>query len=259
MPKLTKVQRNDLYMSILAGGLDPADCDLTEIYEPEQTRTVPIYSLFRITQVHSRHELQRPARRITQIKHVSSSSTYHVTITFYQNEHGIGTRPVYFYGRAIEDQRLSGGLYGWQGCLDGAYKWAADVKRKYVDPDYWAQLRRRRDFLAEAQRQDLVNTPFKPEEQAEIANQLQAIKDYVSLTYSLSAEQAERIDRRFGDIHDASRRLGRKDWLLLFGGAMLSLILSAVAPPEAVQHILTMAAQGLGHLFGGEPSRPLPP
>jgi hypothetical protein len=77
--------------------------------------------------------------------------------------------------------------------------------------------------------------------------------------HSLSPEQTAHLDERFDQAEAASQRMGRKDWLLLFGGALFSLILSAVVPPEVVQHTLILAAQSLGHLFGRESSPQIPP
>jgi hypothetical protein len=54
-------------------------------------------------------------------------------------------------------------------------------------------------------------------------------------------------------------RMGRKDWLMLFNGALFSLVLTDLIPAEAVQHILLMTLHGLGHLFGiGAPPMHLP-
>jgi hypothetical protein len=80
----------------------------------------------------------------------------------------------------------------------------------------------------------------------------------VKRTYSLSVEQVKHVEQRFDQAEDASRRLGRKDWFLLFLGTVSSLILPALVPPEVVQHIFIAAAHGLGHLFGYEPPPGLP-
>ena len=69
----------------------------------------------------------------------------------------------------------------------------------------------------------------------------------------------EHLDVRFDGVEEASRLFGRKDWLLLFTGALFSLILTDALLPDVAQHILISVLQGLGHLFGiGGPPPSIP-
>ena len=43
--------------------------------------------------------------------------------------------------------------------------------------------------------------------------------------------------------------MGSKDWVLLFSGRILALILTDTVTPDAAHHILNMALHGLVHLF----------
>jgi hypothetical protein len=55
----------------------------------------------------------------------------------------------------------------------------------------------------------------------------------------------------------AAGRLGRTDWRGLFVGIMLSLVITAVLPPEAARHILLTVLRSIGHIFGhGFPELP---
>ena len=68
-----------------------------------------------------------------------------------------------------------------------------------------------------------------------------------------------RIEARLDEAEEASRRIGRKDWLMAFNGAVFSLILTDLLPAQAAEHILVMTLAGLGHLFGiGSPPQLLP-
>ena len=118
------------------------------------------------------------------------------------------------------------GAGNWAGVLPLIQQWAADVKR-YTEidaaiPDLWEELRRGKEFLADIQYDNAGNTPFGQDEQAEIAQFLREIKQSVQLTYSLTNEQMEHLDARFDGVEEASRRLGRKDWLLLLSGDFLA-------------------------------------
>jgi hypothetical protein len=60
-------------------------------------------------------------------------------------------------------------------------------------------------------------------------------------------------------IEDASR-LGRKDWVVIFAGTILPLVLTDVLTWAAAHHILAIVLHGLVHLFmGGIEPPQIPP
>lgn len=49
--------------------------------------------------------------------------------------------------------------------------------------------------------------------------------------------------------------MGRKDWVMMANGALLSLIVNDVVPAHVVQSVFNMLITGIGHIFGiGGPS-----
>jgi hypothetical protein len=146
----------------------------------------------------------------------------------------------------------------WSDVVREFMEWVGTVKLEAEADDLWQQLGRGNGLLQEVAQEDLSNTPFTSAERAEIAQHLQEIKDYLKESHAVSAEQFARIEARLDEVKEASRRVGRKDWLLLFVGILFTLVLSAVIPSDLLQHILTMTAQGLGRLFGVGPPQ-LPP
>ena len=89
---------------------------------------------------------------------------------------------------------------------------------------------------------------------------MKEIKGYVRKTYSLSAEQFSHVEARLDEAERASRRMGRKDWLLLFSGTVFTLIITDLVTPDVAHHVFVMALHGLGHLFGNgyKPIQELP-
>jgi hypothetical protein len=54
--------------------------------------------------------------------------------------------------------------------------------------------------------------------------------------------------------------MGRKDWIILFNGAIFSLILTDTITPDMAKHVILLAIHRLSHLFGiGGPPPHLPP
>ena len=107
--------------------------------------------------------------------------------------------------------------------------------------------------IGSADRQAGENTPFTPAEQAEIINQLKAIRDSMRKNYRLSGEQLAAIDKRLEEAEEASKRLGRKDWKSLFYGVVFGLMVNDAIPPDVAQHIFTGVLHGIAHLLGAAP------
>lgn len=155
-----------------------------------------------------------------------------------------------------EDLPWTTTFYTWPSVDERVQRWARDVKRDVDTPDLWAEIRRGQGILNGAGYEEVENSPFSSDEQTEIVKQFREITDYVRKTYSPSAAQMLSIETKLDDIAAAARRAGRQDWRLMFGGVILGWVLSDFLPREVLWDILSMAFQGLGHLFGGS-GRPL--
>lgn len=116
--------------------------------------------------------------------------------------------------------------------------------------DPWEQIKRERQIVA-AEPDAVENTPFDGAERAAISVQLEEIKEFLRSTGSLEQAQLAAIERRLDYLEDAAGRLGRVDWRNTFVGVMLGLVVEAIAPPELVREVISLALRGLGHLFGG--------
>ncbi|HUQ23588.1 MAG TPA: hypothetical protein VM049_11310 [Gaiellaceae bacterium] len=143
-------------------------------------------------------------------------------------------------------------LGAWQDVPIPIFKiWLGLLERELdAGEDPWEQIQREREIVA-AEPGDVENTPFSESERAQISTQLREIKEYLRTTQSLGAAQMVAIDSRLEYLEEAAGRIGRVDWRNAFVGVMLGLVVEAVAPPEAVREVLSLALRGLSHLFGG--------
>jgi hypothetical protein len=145
--------------------------------------------------------------------------------------------------------------YSWDRVMERVARWLAEVKRDTETPDLWDELRNQTDLLRGATAEALENTPFTADERDEIARQLNELRQYANVTYSLSELQLIDLDSKVDYLVDAAERLGRKDWLNACIGAILAYLLAAAVPPDAAHHIfmtlLTSIAAFFGHGFPG--------
>jgi hypothetical protein len=251
---LSKYERNDLYHAI------------------ELTR-VPVTD-FQL----STHD--RESGQVTAIRHLSSGSVFRI------KKDGMGKCQIKEYicpttevdpfpesrnrkaasrNRLVVSQarvpsvtwnNVPGRIKSW---IEKILQYVEEVEIYQNTPDLWDELERSREFLS-GYEQHFENTPFTANEQTQVSAQIQQIEAYIKATYRLTSEQISRVEATFKQAEQASHHMGRKDWLMLFNGAVFSLILTDLITPDTAQHIILTAIHGLSQLFGiGGPPPHLPP
>lgn len=131
------------------------------------------------------------------------------------------------------------------------YDWANEVQQVVDTPDFWGEMQRSREFIADVQDPQSDDTSFTQDEQRQIANQLQEITKRLKEQADLTSEQEERIDEWRDEVVEASIRMGRKDWFIYLLGSITALTIAATVPAGLGEHIFTMFIYALGHLFTG--------
>ncbi len=214
---LTKPERNRIYRSITESDLDPGQCKLTVTDDRAEIFHVS-GSTFEISLMRKRRN--DPRYEISAKVVDGRSRFYNVIGTFYY-------------------------------VLEPLQDWTKEVKLVTESPDYWAEMSRSRELIADLEQGDTGNAPFTQNEQRQIAAHLQEVKKQVKEQLALSNEQMERIEERLDEAAEASKRMGRKDWLLLFSGTIFTVIVTDIVTPGVAEHIFTMVINSLGHLFTG--------
>jgi hypothetical protein len=224
---LTKRQRNALYTTIANAGLDPRQCELGDVVHLGGDQTI--------------------------ILHRPSDSHFLVTYDKATNWYTTG-------GKAGDEILEGVSTPEWAAVTRSAGDWTRLVREFTDSPDLWAELRREQEILSGAEYARMSNAPFTAGEQLRIAEQLREVKSNLVEQYSLSGERLSRVEAKLDEVVEASHRLGRKDWLNIFLGVMLTVIVTAILPPDAVQHIIANVIHGLPDLFGfGGPPPSIPP
>lgn len=209
-PLLQKWHRNVIFEAIQAVGLDPGNFDLND-----------------------------PGTEV-RIKHRSSASCFIVRREsgYYVGQYVVGDSAVWPYSPS-----------SWASLMPRVSRWLEEVKRDLETPDLWAEFQREAKLLEAGSDAVTENRPFTPTEQREIAARLQELAKYARETYSLSRVQTKALDAKLDYLVDASNRLGRKDWLTVFVGAILGYIVAAALPPESVHGLLLVSFRAMGLLY----------
>jgi hypothetical protein len=214
---LTKRGRNDIVDVLERNGVNPAQCDLDN-------------------------------SRAAQIVHESTKSEFKIV------EFPSPGREGFHLWLRVPDG-LAGNFLAasWDDVLEQLGVWAAEVRYVAETPDLWAELKRVPQILAATEGMT-SNAIFTADEQAEIRQKLDAIKNLVRENFELTNEQLSAVEKTLDEVKGASARLGRKDWRLLLYGAFLNLFLTDAIPPSVIQTVLATAVRGIAHMFGvGDP------
>lgn len=232
---LNKRDRNKIYRLIEARGLDPAE------FSFEDTSN-------KITIVHS------------------SESRFELTLEE-QTIHGLTN---FGFDSDLERRytcrfNVSGGIHGRRSAENYSIlidrwlpTWLQEIRETVGAPDLWEELKNRRQLLAEAQSES-ENTPFTGEEQRKIADRLQEIKDQLREKSELTSEQLTEVHKKLDEAAEASKRMGRKDWLVFLLGTITALIITATVTGGLGEHIFSEVVHGLSSLFAGGYEPPSPP
>jgi hypothetical protein len=237
---LSKLDRNKIYEAIAQSGLDLAECKLT-VNDDKAVITHDSGSTYEFAQVPDRMReafssgVRSGARgdKITMKKYAVNAMVIDGSRRIYRTEPDVSY------------------------LIEGIREWAGEVKLVVGTTDYWEDIQRGRELIAGIEHEDSGNSPFTQEERELIATQLKKSREQVREQFSLPSEQITRIEERLDEAAEASKRMGRKDWLLLFSGTIFTLIVTDTVTPGVAEHIFITVIHGLIHLFtgGSEPPR----
>lgn len=90
-------------------------------------------------------------------------------------------------------------------------------------------------LLAGATSADPNNSPFNDQELVKIQQSIVLIKDQLQHSSTFVPEQFGLISRKLDEIQEASRRMGRKDWINYVAGSLTTVCVSAAFAPEVTK------------------------
>jgi hypothetical protein len=123
---------------------------------------------------------------------------------------------------------------GWDTLKQSFLTWLRSVKRELETPDLWSQLANEPALIAVVSNLPPGNEPLTAEEQTKVADAVAEIRAYLKEREVLDEQRWNSVDEKLDSIIEASQRLGRKDWILLTVGSLVSIFVSgAFAPDQA--------------------------
>ncbi len=220
-----KSQKNDIFVEINKLQLNPAEFAWQEIASQK--------SAFLI---------------ISKLVHIPSG--YFFEFDFLKDEHYCRYSPA-------EDMAIKSKYpVSWELQYTNVKQWLSCLKIEIWLPDYWEQIfNDNKDlniFVSDNISIKDEVTVFNPEEQKYISQQLIEINEHLNKIYTLNKDQSEYIKNSLVYLVDASNRVTRKDWKLIFIGKLVDIISQIALPSNIAKEYFKFAINAIIQLFTGQ-------
>lgn len=231
MKLILKKHRNALYGLISRVGLDPQLFSLTE-QPTEQGESLrlelsgtPLY--FEVTAILSGTE------RLFRYRYATFKLAYPEPVISSLEKKAWGSFETIEYG-----------VLDWLPLHVGNYrKYMAEVEEERVTPDLWSGLNSQPSPPSALSA--LQNTPFSQQEQARINDALHEFFDEVKSRAILTPDQLNLLQEQVNYLVEASKRVGRKDWLTMTAGALIGYTLQAGLTTETATQVIRLAGEAI--------------
>lgn len=141
----------------------------------------------------------------------------------------------------------------WLGQLEYFYRWAQTVKIEHDAPDLWAQA------LAAAKETPLApvrDEPLSENDRESIARLITGLKGWIAERMGAQDARLDAINEQLEYVQEASTRLGKKDWVAIAVGVVVTTAMSGAISPEDARSLLNVAWHGIQAIIAGAPLLP---
>ena len=134
-------------------------------------------------------------------------------------------------------------VYSASSWDDVVRKWVDILRREIDTPDLWTSIASGQSSVMQATATASENTPFTAPERAQVAIFLEDIRTYIQTNSRLSTDKFNIVVEKLAYLEQAADRMGRKDWLNLFLGVLVSMTVQVGMEKSVFQDLLSVADQ----------------
>jgi len=215
---LTKAQRNVVFRKVVALNIDPGEFEW--VVEKSQDVSDSLVSLLR---------------------HPVTGFYFRFDILSFRYSPSVG-------GRA-EVPVIHAAGWDWEDTDRRLDAWLKALKPEIEEPDLWDAVKKEKLLYQAATAGTTENRPFTISEQAFISEQLKSIQASIVTAHQLSEEQIARLEAGIKYLKESSERMGRKDWINVAIGTVVSVAVGAAFAPEAAGDLLQMVTSSFQTLL----------
>jgi hypothetical protein len=136
----------------------------------------------------------------------------------------------------------------WDLQLNYCREWLARVRVEAESPDLWSSVVAERALLRSTD--DENNSRFTAEELQELSAGIDEIRHFLKATAAIDQEHQRLVADRLDYLKDAADRQGRRDWLHMALGVLVSIIVQVALPADAARELMRHAGVALRSAIG---------
>ena len=184
---------------------------------------------------HEKMSLDSSDIQVSAIRY--KGTEYHCTFDLYQRKAFWITYSPGRY-RFLEDHHIGS---EWNEVLPYVTRWLAYLKREIEEPDLWARIQNYQLPDGSIPSDDTSNEQFTAVEVEQLERSINEVRGFLAEHYG----DNEEINGKLNYLIESSKRMGRKDWVNICMGALLSLAASQAFQLEHVQTVWNMIKSAL--------------
>lgn len=223
--RLKQTERSEVFHLVTSAGFDPADFGWEDKRDFESFRS----------SIGGGDEVA-----VSVLRH--NPTGYYLRFGAFANEFSPGVN------KRINHDKHDG---TWKDRIRSLATWLNELRREVEAPDLWASVGQERALANAAASEGVDNNSFNPSEKQLISASLNEIRSTLLSMRQFDSRQTAIIDSQFKHLDEAAQRMGRKDWLMLAFGAMVTMIVALSLTPEQGNGLLRLAGSLLHQLWEG--------
>jgi len=131
---------------------------------------------------------------------------------------------------------------GWDTQISYFNKWLVYLKRELESPNLWETILDLNLLKSDIDK-ILVNDRFTIEELLKIESSVNEIKEHVLTTQNLTESSKIFFENKMNYLVDSSKRLGRKDWIIILIGIITNVVISLSFSSTATKELFMVVSK----------------
>ncbi|MEO8398301.1 MAG: hypothetical protein ABI550_00655 [Ignavibacteriaceae bacterium] len=181
-------------------------------------------------------------------KIIHKKSGYYFVFDFYRDSHNFRLSP----GNMKQEESVFVNIGNWDVFSQYFFKWLSYLDRELEAVDFW-ELPSNENNYFQNQITESQNNLFSSEEVKRIGDSIKNIKNFLIEELRLDSTQLTIANEKLDYLVESSKRMGKKDWLILSIGAIVNLIYVLALTPENSRDLLKAASKFLSWLVSNNP------
>lgn len=138
----------------------------------------------------------------------------------------------------------------WDLQMEYVEGWLNYLKREVEEPDLWELLSEEKDLNIFVSDDIVVSESIQIDDHDRIENNLNELKEYLLKFGEVNVSNQKIIMERLEYLNESSKRVNKKDWTLMLGGTLLSIIVGILRNPVVIREFITLANKLFSWLSG---------